>query len=695
MPTQSEFYKEVYFPHQRYLTAYEYALEEIEGEVEQQAALDDLILKANANTRHLADVHRLRAASPGQTIRLTESRRIMRDYEAAIEDQRASSAGFAANPGKAGIEAVRVYSVGEGAADRAVAAEAVKIATRAASGISNPALKRKAFVDIMESTGFDYKSLAGVELDRAVRATFDDAYANVVSKAGSKEDAAARLAAGGFATPEKPIAIMRAEGEVSAADSPFSHGKMVSGLTPEDEDLRNLFLNRLRDEDSPGEAKPSEFESDEQYAKARTAYETAREEGAYLKSDAEWFAADYLSAVQTEAALKRKQEEGLDYADPFLEAQRRARERGGYTQEDLYELKYYNTPKADRVRPAFARARAEDGIDAKTNMERVVGSLYEQSKSAGTMLTDEQLVDLLKDKQRSERKISNRNRQDDRKAGGDRRDRQESYSGERKDRQESYSNEAIELGMIYLSARKIYDQGLVDRPAEEIVAPIDPAIPTAGDDLAEAAVNREMALQKAQAEVAEKETLVIPEEVKETLVIPEEDLLAGIDLSRSGPASLVEGETIVEAPQAPAPVQAPAPAPVLAVGDVGYEFTDKGDGSRYRRTEDGFVALSGPYAGRRFPASSASARALSLAEQEDYAGVAALQRRRAPVVQAPPPVIPPTPLPVIRSAEELRLEAEADTAPMMDLGTTDIEIDTTSDFIRDANGRIIRNPNKR
>jgi hypothetical protein len=146
-------------------------------------------------------------------------------------------------------------------------------------------------------------------------------------------------------------------------------------------------------------------------------------------------------------------------------------------------------------------------------------------------------------------------------------------------------------------------------------------------------------------------------------VIPEEDLLAGIDLSKSGPPSLAEGETIVEAPQAPAPVQAPAPAPVLAVGDVGYEFTDKGDGSRYRRTEDGFVALSGQYAGRKFPASSASARALMLAEQEDYAGVAALQRQRAPVVQAPEPVqAPASPLPVIRSAEDLRLEAEVDAA---------------------------------
>ena len=667
MPTQSEFYKEVYFPHQRYLTAYEYALEEIEGEVERQAALDDLILKSQANTSRLADVHRERAVSPGQQIRLTESRRLMRDYELEIAKQAASQAGFANNPGSRGIEAVRVFRESTGAPPDEVAREAVIIATREAGKISNEALKRKAFVDIMESAGPDYKADAEIALNRAVRATFDDAYINVVTKAGSQEDAAARAAASGFAAPEVPIAIMRAQAEVSSAESPFAHGKMVPGLTPEEEELRNLFVNRLRDEGSPGTATVDEFESPEQYAQAKLAYETAREEGAYLKSDAEWFAFDYLSAVQTEGELKRRRDEGLDYADPFLEAQRRARERGGYTQEDLYELKYYNTPKADRVRPAFARARAEDGIDAKTDMESVVGSLYEQSKSAGTMLTDEQLVDLLKDKQRSERKVSSRNRQAERKAGGDRQDRQEFYSGERKDRQGFYSNEAIELGMIYLSARKIYDQGLVDRPAEEIVAPIDPAIPTAGDDLAEAAVNREMALRQVQDEVAAKETLLIPEEVKETLVIPEEDLLAGIDLSQSGPPALVEGETIVETPQAPAPVQAPAPAPVpapvLAVGDVGYEFTDKGDGSRYRRTEDGFVALSGQYAGRKFPASSASARALMLAEQEDYAGVAALQRQRAPVVQAPEPVqAPASPLPVIRSAEDLRLEAEVDAA---------------------------------
>lgn len=501
MGSRSEFYREVYYPHQRYKAALEYTLEEVQDEVEQQRKLDDLILKAQSNTARLAETYRERAPSPGQAIRLTEARRLMRDYEAGLEGAAKARSGFAANPGARGKEALRVFRAETGAADRAVAAEAVKIAQREADKITDPALKRKAFVDILESSGLNYKSLAPTELDRATRAVFDEGYGSVQTKAASKEDAAARSRAAEFEAPEEPIAVMRARAEISAAESPFAHGRMVSGLTPEEEELRNLFVNRLRDEESPGTATAAEFESPEQYAKARTAYQKAREEGSYLKSDAEWFASDYLSAVQTEGELKRRRDEGLAYTDPFEEAQRRARERGGYTIEDLYELKYYGDPKAARVRPAFSRARAEGGIEPQTEMEKVVGELYEQSKAAGRPLSDDDLFTLLKEKQRGERKVGRAERRVARRT--DEPIDREAVRAERGARRDFYSNDNIERAMVYLSARKITDQGLVDAPEGEIKAPVDPAIAVAEDDLAEAAITREQVLQQVREQVEE------------------------------------------------------------------------------------------------------------------------------------------------------------------------------------------------
>ena len=710
--TRSDYLREVYFPTVYYTEVLDYTLKEIESEQEALKQLDSLILKANANTARLAETYRERAPSPGQAIRLIESRRIMRDYDASIEAQRASSAGFAANPGRAGIEAVRVYSAAEGAPDRAVAAEAVKIATRAASGISNPALKRKAFVDIMESTGVDYKNLAPVELNRAVRATFDDAYANVVSKAGSQEDAAARSAAGEFATPEKPSAILLAEGEVSAAESPFPHGKMVSGLTPEEEALRNEFVNRLRDEKSPGEAKLSEFKTRDQYEKARKAYQLARDTGGYLKSDAEWFAADYLSAVQTEAALKRKQEEGPTYEDPYREAQKRALERGGYTPEEVHFMAYQGSPAQARVRPSFARAYED--ITPQTEQEKQVFRLWQVSREE---LDVGELEALLNDEARKFRgplMSTPYGAPRSKEKGADRKDLRRNKREENKARQEKYSPENNEAAIQYLIALKLRRDGIVKGGLQgegvpaEVVAPLtgdeERAVAEEGDQLAEAAVAVEAARSEAAQQDEAFEAAMEPEPVAEPEV---EQPLITPDTLELGP------------------------------GDIGYEFVDESDAAkpRYRRTEDGFIAVSGRYEGREFLGPSAGGVALTLAERGQYDALADLQRRQraprergqpearplppvTPAVEAgaPPPGAPPTlglagpttgspfaPMTPEEAAslEARRLEAEGvapvnlDTAPMMDLGTTDIEIDTTSDFIRDANGRIIRNPNKR
>ena len=200
------------------------------------------------------------------------------------------------------------------------------------------------------------------------------------------------------------------------------------------------------------------------------------------------------------------------------------------------------------------------------------------------------------------------------------------------------------------------------------------------------------------------------------------------------------GEIIDEPVDQPVPAEITETPPTaaeitLGPGDIGYEFVDESDATkpRYRRTEDGFVAVSGRYEGREFLGPSVGGVALTLAERGQYDQLADLQRRQralrerererplppvTPTVEAgaPPPGAPPTlglagpvtgspfaPLTPEEAArlEARRLEAEGvapvnlDTAPMMDLGTTDIEIDTTSDFIRDANGRLIRNPNKR
>ncbi len=84
----------------------------------------------------------------------------------------------------------------------------------------------------------------------------------------------------------------------------------------------------------------------------------------------------------------------------------------------------------------------------------------------------------------------------------------------------------------------------------------------------------------------------------------------------------------------------------VARGAVGYTFTDESDPAkvRYERTESGFKALTGPYAGREFYHGTKPGTALSLAEKGDYGG---LKRMAKPATPKPPTqTIPATPKPL-------------------------------------------------
>ena len=687
--THSDYLREVYFPTVYYTQLLEYTLKEVESEQEAFKELDNLILKANANTSRLSETYRDRALSPGQQINLRDARYAISQYQEGVAAAGKSARKKAANPGSAGLAELEDLNISAEGNLSIEAANAVKIAEKYARRESNPALARLAYKQIIEQVGGDIVSdKNSTELARSVQRLFGEGtnYNAVVAETNSEADKDARARyANSAGTPEedlkalaedpsKPPAVRKAAASIVASESAFVHRKKLSGLLPEEEDLRDLFLQKLRDEDSPGEAKPSEFESPEQYAGAKAAYQLARDTGGYLTGDAEWFAFEFLSAVQTEAALKRRQEEGPAYEDPYREAQKRALDRGGYTPEEVHFMAYEGSPAQARVRPSFARAYGD--ITPQTEQEKLVSSLWRMS---GEKLDIAELEAELRRKEREFRgplMTTPYGASRSSVKGEDRRGLRKAKRDANKARKEKYSPENNEAAINYLIALKLRRDGIVKGGLEGLGEPPEISAPLTGDEeravaqegaeLAEAAVAveaaRSEATQQDEAFEAAMEPVAEPE-VEQPRITP--DAGGAVSVAEADPT-----DAVID----------------LAPGQVGYEFVDESDPARprYRRTEDGFIALSGQYEGREFAGPSVGGVALTLAERGQYDKLADLQRRQralreqpearplppvTPTVEAgaPPPGAPPTlglagpvtgsPFAPLTEAEAARLEA--------------------------------------
>jgi hypothetical protein len=626
--TRSDYLREVYFPTVYYTEVLEYTFREVESEQEAFRELDNLILKANSNTARLAETYRERASGWGEQSSLRDAQYVINQYRVGVESAGNAARNKAANPGSAGLAELEDLNIPV-TDNRKKAENAVLIAEKYAKKESNPALKRLAYKQIIEKVGYDIVFAQRSDaLAQSVQQLFGEGttYNDVVSATDSQADKDARTRYGNSAgTPEvdlealvgdpsKPLELRKAAAEIVASESSFVHRKKLSGLLPEEEKLRDLFLKSLRDEDSPGEAKPGEFETTEQYEEARKAYQLARDTGGYLTADAEWFAAEFLSAVQTEAALKRRQKAGPTYKDPYREAQRRALERGGYTPEEVHFMAYRGDPAQARVRPSFARAY--ENITPQTELEKQVYRLWQVSREELDVGALETLLNDEARKFRGPLMSTPYGAPRSKVKGEDRKELRGNKREENKARQEKYSPENNEAAIQYLIALKLRRDGIVKGGLQGEGEPPDIAAPLTG--------NEERDLSQEDDALAEAAVAVEVEQDKALKAAMEPEPPAEPEVEQAGPT---------------------AAESTLGPGDIGYEFVDQSDATetRYRRTENGFIAVSGQYKGREFAAPSVGEVALTLAERGQYGKLKELQReQRAPRErgQPLPPVTP-------------------------------------------------------
>jgi hypothetical protein len=310
LATRSDYLREVYFPTVYYTEVLDYTLKEIESEQAAFKELDNLILKANANTARLADVHRERLLH--QKVSLRDAYYAVDQYREEVAAAGRAAQNTANNPGAAGKAKLEDLNVGV-TDNRTLAQNAVEVAEKYARRYDNEALARLAYKQIIEQVGGDLVAdNRATLLAKSVQRTFGEGknYNAIVAETNSKADKDARARHARSAgtpkedlqaiadDPSKPADVRKAASSIIASESEYAHGRKESGLEPGQEKLAQLFLNKLRDDKTPGQALASEFDSPEQYAEARAAYETARDSAAYFKTDAEWYQFDYLSAVQ-------------------------------------------------------------------------------------------------------------------------------------------------------------------------------------------------------------------------------------------------------------------------------------------------------------------------------------------------------------------------------------------------------------
>ena len=172
LATRSDYLREVYFPTVYYTEVLAYTLKEIESEQAAFKELDNLILKANANTARLAGVHRERLLH--QKVSLRDAYYAVDQYRAGVAAAGASARNTATNPGAAGKAALEDLNIGTDAT-RAEAKNAIEVAEKYAQKYDNEALARLAYKQIIEQVGGDIVSTnRKSQLDESVQRLFGE-----------------------------------------------------------------------------------------------------------------------------------------------------------------------------------------------------------------------------------------------------------------------------------------------------------------------------------------------------------------------------------------------------------------------------------------------------------------------------------------------------------------------------------------
>jgi len=515
---RANFYKEVYFPSVYYGELFKVTLEEAKDKEKAQAELLKMLIDADANLSRLSATYRVRepglasqfqAREDRKTLDVDEQRRInAAKFADAMKDNPVSATGL--------TEKIKGAKIGEGGltpTEADIAKRALTEIYREASKYeaSNPAMARRIMADGLrtaEKQGIKFgavatdvnqrvQDIAGQGIDRKALE------AQVASTGDKKQVSSFTAGAGAPPSPETE----EAEARLNAMASPFANASteqtnhVAAGITDEQDELLRLYLTRLQDKDSPGEVTPDEIAASPELAAAEEVYNSVVARNSYLKTGAEWFSAEYLTALKTKAMLEKKAEkdpfEGLD---PYRWAQKQAFERGGYTKESVLYLRMLSERPdlAPYVTPAFTRLRDDKGMEPKDAAEAVVRAAFEQNPKLTVAELDAELA-----KKRAE--LAKTGRQVAREAGVLTKEGMKERRAAREVGAELYgSPEAAEAAKAYLLALRLNRAGTKATPTTgtEIVgaAPLTPPVsPQVG---AGATVNRAAAKAKDDAQKA-------------------------------------------------------------------------------------------------------------------------------------------------------------------------------------------------
>jgi hypothetical protein len=726
---RANFYKQIYFPSTYYKEVFTLTLEEARDIQEAQRELSKLLIEADTNLARLSETFRERALSPGQQLQVQADRELLGKEAADREKADKFAAAMRRDPVSAtGLtKAIADAKIGEGgqtATDADTARRALTAVYREASKYaqSNPAMARRIMADGLraaEGQGIGFGAVA-TELNQRVQEIAGQGVtrADLTAKIGSDEDKTQVASfTGGAAAPATP-ASKQAQARLDALSSPFANGsteqtaRVAAGITDGEDELLRLYLSRLQDKETPGVVTEAELAANPELADAEAVYNRVRTDNSFQKSSAEWYSAEYLSSLKTKSDLERQAKaDPFDGLDPYRWSQREALKRGGYTKESLLHLRMLTDRPdlAPYVNPAFARLRAEGGLDPQSAAEATVRAAFEQNPK----LTLAELDSILNEKRAA---LTKQGRQVGREAGALTREAAQERRGAREAANELYATpEAADEAKAYLLALRLNRSGTPATPTvgTEIVASAGPAAarPTgaeaAGADAERARVaattkaeedaRAAAAAQRREAELADLEkrdreqrsqldqrarerasteleggTLAgsrgaviesTPDEVDATLqarinTLPPaaQDLLraaGGLPPFRAAPPARPAGARVA----APARASAPSPAPAAATPPAGTQRPAAAPAPRPVATIESLAVKAA--AARK---AGDTARAVLIENQID-----AIRAREARA--APPPAPPPAPVP----------------APA----------NTTDDFIRGPDGKLIRNPNKK
>ncbi len=478
---RANFYKQVYFPSTYYKEVFEVTLDEAKDIQEAQKELNKLLIDADTNLARLSETFRERALSPGQQLQVQADEALLATEAGARESAAAFAASMRRNPVSAtGLtKAIADAKIGEGgqtptAADTAKRALTAVYREASKYAQSNPAMARRIMADGLraaEGQGIEFGAVA-TELNQRVQEIAGQGVtrAGLTAKVGSDEDKAQVASfTGGAAAPATPTA-QAAQARLDALSSPFANAsteqtaRVAAGLKSDKEDeLLRLYLSRLQDKDTPGVVTPEEFEAEPRLAAAEQVYNDVKARNSYLKSAAEWYSDEYLTALKTksnlEAQAKKKAEEfrGLD---PYRWAQQEALKRGGYTKESLLHLRMLTDRPdlAPYVNPAFTRLRAEGGLAPASAAEATVRAAFEQNPN----LTVAELDGLLREKRAA---LTKQGRQVGREAGFLTREAAQERRGARETANELYATpEAADAAKAYLLALRLNRAGTPATP---------------------------------------------------------------------------------------------------------------------------------------------------------------------------------------------------------------------------------------